>query len=67
VAVNPARPDVKSNLTKAGLAVFDIEVLQQRAELLTGKAKPIEYVDNIVGYIRYRDGSVIDTIKQIKE
>ncbi|MDV7103423.1 citrate lyase subunit alpha [Vibrio sp. TH_r3] len=67
VAVNPVRQDVKSSLTKAGITVFDIEALQQRAELLTGKAKPIEYLDNIVGYIRYRDGSVIDTIKQIKE
>jgi len=44
-----------------------IEQLQARAELLTGKPEPIAYHDNIVGYVRYRDGSVIDTIKQVKE
>ncbi len=67
VAVNPAREELKAKLTKAGIAVFSIQELQQRAELLTGKPKPIEYTDNVVGYVRYRDGSVIDTIKQIKE
>ncbi|MFC1236544.1 citrate lyase subunit alpha [Vibrio sp. F74] len=67
VAVNPARTDVKARLARSGIPVFSIEELQQRAELLTGKGKPIQYSDNVVGYIRYRDGSVIDTIKQIKE
>ncbi len=67
VAVNPARSEIKTKLTQAGIPVFSIQELQQRAEMLTGKPKPIEYTDNIVGYIRYRDGSVIDTIRQIKE
>ncbi len=67
VAVNPAREEIQARLTKAGISVFTIQELQQRAELLTGKPKSIEYTDKIVAYIRYRDGSVIDTIKQIKE
>ncbi|WP_375749904.1 citrate lyase subunit alpha [Vibrio sp. HN007] len=67
VAVNPAREEIKQRLEQAGIEVFDIQALQQRAELLTGKPKPIEYLDNIVGYVRYRDGSVIDVIKQVKE
>lgn len=67
VAVNPAREEVKSRLVRAGIPVVEMSDLQQRAELLTGKPKPIEYTENVVGYIRYRDGSVIDTIKQIKE
>jgi len=67
IAVNPACEDVKIRLVKAGIPVMEIQELQQRAELLTGKPKPIQYTDKIVGYVRYRDGSVIDTIKQIKE
>ncbi|PJC87337.1 citrate lyase subunit alpha [Vibrio sp. HA2012] len=67
IAVNPAREDVKARLVEAGVPVVSIEELQQRAEMLTGKGKPIEYLDNIVGYIRYRDGSVIDVIRQVKE
>jgi citrate lyase subunit alpha/citrate CoA-transferase len=51
---------------EAGLPVMDIETLVSRAESLTGKAEPIEYDEQIVGYIRYRDGSVIDVIRKVK-
>lgn len=67
VAVNPKCEDVKHRLVETGVKVFDIEELQQRAEMLTGKSKPIEFLDRTVAYVRYRDGSVIDVIKQIKE
>lgn len=43
-----------------------IEELQQRAELLTGKPQPIEFTDRVVAVVRYRDGSVIDVIHQVK-
>ncbi len=67
VAINPNRTEIKSRLTAAGIQTLDIHELQQRAEFLTGTPKAIEYLDNIVGYIRYRDGSVIDVIRQVKE
>lgn len=67
VAVNPKREEVKRRLEEAGIETFDINALQQRAEKLTGKPKAIEYLDNVVGYVRYRDGSVIDVIKQVKD
>lgn len=66
IAVNPARADIRDKLIAAKLPVVDIEALQQRAELLTGKPEPIEFEERIVGYVRYRDGSVIDVIKQVK-
>lgn len=67
VAVNPNREKIKHHLIEAGIKVMSIHDLQKRAELLTGKPKLIEYLDNIVAYIRYRDGSVIDVIRQVKE
>ncbi|WP_161428399.1 MULTISPECIES: citrate lyase subunit alpha [Vibrio] len=66
IAVNPLRPEIKARLLKSGLPVFDIEALMVRAQLLTGTAEPIEYEEQVVGYIRYRDGSVIDVIKKVK-
>lgn len=66
IAVNPVRSDIREKLIEANLPVMDIKVLQQRAEMLTGKPEPIEFEEHIVGYIRYRDGSVIDVIKQVK-
>jgi len=67
IAVNPARPEVRERLVAAGLNVVDIEALYQRAISLTGEPKPIAFTDRIVGVIRYRDGSVIDVVRQVKE
>ncbi|WP_413733513.1 citrate lyase subunit alpha [Sodalis sp. RH21] len=67
IAVNPARPEVRQRLEEAGLEVVDIEQLYQRAIELTGEPKAIEFTRRIVGVIRYRDGSVIDVVRQVKE
>lgn len=66
IAVNPARQDLIDNLRNAGIQLMTIEELQQRAELLTGKPDPIEFTDRVVAVVRYRDGSVIDVIRQVK-
>ncbi|SFM97354.1 citrate lyase subunit alpha / citrate CoA-transferase [Izhakiella capsodis] len=67
IAVNPARPEVRERLLKAGLPVMDIEALYQRAIVLCGNPRPIAFADRIVGVIRYRDGTVIDVVRQVKE
>lgn len=67
IAVNPARPEIRERLVAAGLNVVDIDTLWQRAVALTGEPKPIAFTDRIVGVIRYRDGSVIDVVRQVKE
>ncbi|VTP15700.1 Citrate lyase alpha chain [Phytobacter ursingii] len=66
IAVNPARQDLIDNLKLAGVALMKIEQLQQRAEQLTGKPEPIAFTDRVVAVVRYRDGSVIDVIRQVK-
>lgn len=66
IAVNPARQDLIDNLRQAGIPLMTIEQLQQRAEMLTGKPQPIEFTDRVVAVVRYRDGSVIDLIRQVK-
>ncbi|MGY3959866.1 citrate lyase subunit alpha [Aeromonas popoffii] len=67
IAVNPARPEIRARLATAGLKLVDIEALYEKAISLTGKPKAIEFTDKIVGVIRYRDGSVIDTVREVKE
>jgi citrate lyase subunit alpha/citrate CoA-transferase len=67
IAVNPGRPEVAERLRAAGLPVMSIEALYQRAVGLTGEPQAIEFTDRIVGVIRYRDGSVIDVVRQVKE
>ncbi len=66
IAVNPRRPEIRERLHAAGLPLVTIEQLHARARLLTGEPKAIEFTDRVVAVVRYRDGSVIDVIRQVK-
>jgi len=66
VAVNPNRPEVAERLKAAGLPVTTIEELYRRATDLVGAPLPIQFHDKVVGVIRYRDGSIIDVVRQVK-
>jgi citrate lyase subunit alpha/citrate CoA-transferase len=66
IAVNPNRPEVEARLRAAGLPVMTIQELYDRAVALTGEPAPIEFLEKVVGIIRYRDGSVIDVVRQVK-
>lgn len=67
IAINPKREDLLSRFKSFSIPVFTIDELQQRAEMITGKPDPIKYTDKTVAFVRYRDGSVIDVIKEVEE
>ncbi|OCG41760.1 MULTISPECIES: citrate lyase subunit alpha [unclassified Gilliamella] len=67
IAVNPNRPEIAERLKAANLPIMSIEELYQRAVSLTGEPKPIEFNDKIVGIVHFRDGSVIDVVRQVKD
>lgn len=67
IAVNPNRVQLLERFKKAGLPVFTIEELKEKAERIVGKPDPIQYLDKVVGIVTYRDGSVIDVIRQVKD
>ncbi len=60
------RPELKEQLIKSGIKIKEIEVLQLEVEKIVGKHKEVEYTDRVVGLVEYRDGTVIDVIRQIK-
>ena len=67
IAVNPLRKDLMEQLSQVpGLQLLTIEELQLMAEEITGEPEPIKYTDKIVGLVEYRDGSIIDVIRQVK-
>ena len=66
IAVNPNRPEVEQRLREAGLPVVTIEQLYQRALEISGEPAAIDFLDKVVGVVRYRDGTVIDLVHQIK-
>ena len=70
IALNPKHKyyeELKEDLEQANLKLVPIEYLQELAESLTGVPKPIETTDRVVCIVEYRDGSVIDVIREIKK
>ncbi|HKM62384.1 MAG TPA: citrate lyase subunit alpha [Acidisphaera sp.] len=67
IAVNSKHPELAKRLLDAGLPVVGIEELHRRAIALTGEPEPLKFLDRIVGLIRYRDGTVIDVVRQVDE
>jgi citrate lyase subunit alpha/citrate CoA-transferase len=51
---------------KTNLKIVSIEELQRLAESMTGVPKPIECTNRVVCIVEYRDGTVLDVIRQIK-
>ncbi len=69
IALNPKHKSyemLKEDLQKAGIRTVSIEELMKTAYSLTGVPKPIETTDKITCIVEYRDGTVIDVIRQIK-
>ncbi len=67
IAVNPNKPELRDKLKAAGLPIVDIHDLKRMAEEITGVPKKIELGDKVVANVIYRDGTIIDTIKAVKE
>lgn len=66
VAVNPRRSDLKELLTAAGLPVKDIQALKELAEKIAGAPQEIVTSQKIVAIVEYRDGTIIDVVRQAK-
>ena len=67
IAVNPNRKNLRKKLIDAGMKLTTIEELQKRAATMVGHYDPVEFTDKIVGIVTYRDGSIIDLIRQVKD
>ncbi|MGX7025205.1 citrate lyase subunit alpha [Vagococcus hydrophili] len=67
IAINPLRQDlvdIFKNIKR--IPVFTIEELQQRAEKIVGVPEPLQFTNRVVACIEYRDGSLLDVVKEIK-
>ncbi|MGD9807154.1 MAG: citrate lyase subunit alpha [Deferribacterales bacterium] len=66
IAVNPKNEDLKRELIKNKLPVKDINQLHEEIIAITGKPRPLEFTDEIIALIEYRDGTIIDAVRKIK-
>ncbi|MEA5137233.1 MAG: citrate lyase subunit alpha [Candidatus Fimivivens sp.] len=68
VALNPRHRSydmLRSSLKNSGVAICSIEDMKQLAEKITGIPEPIHCTDRIVALVEYRDGTIIDVIRQL--
>ncbi|CAB3743798.1 Citrate lyase alpha chain [Paraburkholderia sediminicola] len=68
LAVNPGRPDLKDRLIAAGIPVVSIERLRDFAAAGSGSCCETRLIDDgrVVALQQYRDGTVIDVIRQTR-
>ncbi len=66
IAVNQQHSDLKTELLKRKLPVKEITQLQEEIYSVTGKPRPLEFTDEVVALIEYRDGTIIDAVRKIK-
>lgn len=68
IAVNPRRDDLIEKLKNKDLSLFDITKLKDIAYRKAGVKQKIqpEWGDRLVALVEYRDGTVIDIIRNIK-
>ncbi|MCK4637649.1 MAG: citrate lyase subunit alpha, partial [Methanomicrobia archaeon] len=67
VAVNPRRKDLLEKLKAADLDLRDIKELQEEAYDIAGEPEKPKTTDRVIAVIQYRDGSVVDIVKEVKE
>lgn len=66
VAINPLRKDLIERFKDLSIPMFTIEALKEKAEQIVGVPEKIQYEDEVIAIIEYRDGSIIDVVRKIK-
>jgi citrate lyase subunit alpha/citrate CoA-transferase len=66
IAVNPRRQDLIDRLKEAKIPTKTIEELRDIAYGITGKPRKPVFTDKIVALIEYRDGTLIDVLREVK-
>lgn len=66
IAINPKRRGLFKRAKRKNLPVKTIEALKNEAYAICGKPTPPNLTDNIIGLIEYRDGTIIDVVRQVK-
>ena len=66
IAINPKRTDLLEKVKNSKLNIVTIEELFKLEEKIVGKVKELDRSNEVVGYVMYRDGSIIDKLYKTK-
>ncbi|QEM66997.1 citrate lyase subunit alpha [Geobacter sp. FeAm09] len=67
IAVNERHAELKEELIRRRVPVREIHELREEICRVTGMPRPLEFEDEIVGLVEYRDGSIIDVIRKVAQ
>lgn len=67
IAVHERHPELKEELIRRKLPIKEIHDLQREICKITGTPRPLEFGKEVVALIEYRDGSIIDVVRRVKE
>lgn len=68
IAINPQRVDLLDIFKYiSDIPIYPIDELQKIAENKLGSPQKIEFKDKIVALVEYRDGSLIDIIREVRD
>lgn len=65
IAINPNRQDLVEHFKDLKVPQYTVEELKEKAYAIVGQPDPIEYGDKVVALIEYRDGSLIDVVRNV--
>lgn len=65
IAINPKRLDLIEHFKDLDVPQYTIEELKAKAYSIVGDPAPIHYGDKVVALIEYRDGTIIDVVKNV--
>lgn len=67
IAVNSGHEDLKKELLSRKLPVKDISDLRREIIGITGEPKSLEFEDDVIAVVEYRDGTIIDAVRRVKD
>lgn len=67
ICVNEKHAELREELIRRKLPVKDIGELQREICKVTGTPRPLQFEDEVVALIEYRDGSIIDVVRRVKD
>jgi citrate lyase subunit alpha/citrate CoA-transferase len=67
IAINPLRTDLIDKMKESKLPIRDINSLKEEAEFICGKPAKPHLTREVVGIVKWVDGTVIDTIWKVDD
>jgi citrate lyase subunit alpha/citrate CoA-transferase len=67
ICVAPRHGDLARELRRRNLPVKEIHDFHEEITRITGVPRPVAFGDEVVALIEYRDGSIIDVVRRVRE